>query len=65
MDGSLAQEGARAGIFLIGPNKKEFCYVVKFMFPITNNTTEYEALVVGPRLARRIKVKKGKVFIDS
>ena len=36
VDGSSAQEGARAGILLVGPDKEEFKYSIKFTFPITN-----------------------------
>ena len=65
VDGLLAQEGAGAGMSLIGLDKEEFRYFVKFMFPITNNATEYEALLVGPRLAKKICVEKLTVFVDS
>ena len=43
---SSAQEGVGARIFLIGPDKDKFHYSVKFIFPITNNMVEYEALFV-------------------
>ena len=35
------------------------------MFPITNNVTEYEALLAGLRLAKKIQVEKLMVFADS
>ena len=38
---------------------------IKFTFLITNNVTEYEALLVGLRLARRIRANRVKVFADS
>ena len=50
---------------LIGPSKQEFRYCIKFMFPITNNAAEYEALLVGLRLAKKNRVKKLIVFADS
>ena len=53
------------GILLIRPDKEEFKCSIKFTFPITNNTVEYEALLAGLRLARRIRVDKVKVFTDS
>ena len=65
IDGSSAQKNVRAIILLIGPGKEEFKYSIKFMFLITNNAAEYEALLVGLRLARSIRVEKVKVFVDS
>ena len=65
VDGSLAQEGVRAEVLLIGSGKKEFKYSIKFIFPITNNTAEYEALLAGLWLARKIRVGKLKVYADS
>ena len=54
VDGSSAQEGARAGILLIGLDKEEFKCFIKFTFLITNNAVEYEALLPGLRLATKI-----------
>ena len=65
VDGSSAQEGAGAGILLIGPDKEEFKCSIKFTFPITNNAVEYEALLTGLRLAKRIRAHRVKVFVDS
>ena len=65
VDGSLAQESVGAGILLIGPDKEEFKCFIKFTFSITNNAMEYEALLAGLRLARRIRADKVKVFVDS
>ena len=47
VDGSSAPESARAGILLEGPDKEKFKYSIKFTFPVTNNTAEYEALLAG------------------
>ena len=58
VDGSSAQEGAGAGILLVGPDKEEFKYSIKFTFPITNNAAEYEALLTGLRLARKIRMDR-------
>ena len=65
VDGSSAQEDARVGILLIGPSKEEFRYSIKFMFLITNSVTEYEALLEGFRLAKKIRVEKLTVFANS
>ena len=58
------KEGAGVGILLIGSDKEEFCYSIKFMFPITNNVVEYESLLEGLRLAKKIWVEKLIVFPD-
>ena len=50
---------------LIGPDKEEFKYFIKFTFPITNNAAEYEALLAGLQLAKRIRAEKVRVFVDS
>ena len=63
--GSSAQEGARVGILLVGPDKKEFKCFIKFTFFITNNATEYEALLTGLRLAKKIRANRVMVFVDS
>ena len=38
---------------------------MKFTFSITNNVAEYEALLVGLRLTKKIKAYRVKVFADS
>ena len=50
---------------LVGPDKEEFKYSIKFTFPITNNAAEYEALLAGLQLAKRIRAEKVRVFADS
>ena len=65
VDGSSTLENAGAGVLLIGPDKEEFKYSIKFTFPITNNAAKYEALLAGLRLARRVRAEKVRVFIDS
>ena len=35
------------------------------MFPITNNTTEYEALLAGLRLANRVRAEHITIYADS
>ena len=65
VDGSSSPENSGACILLVGPDKEEFKYSIKFTFPITNNVAEYEALLVGLQLAKRIRVKRVRVFVDS
>ena len=65
IDGSSSPENSGAGILLVGPDKEEFKYSIKFTFPITNNATEYEALLAGLQLAKRIRAEKVRIFADS
>ena len=65
VDGSLAPTSAGTCILLVGPNKEEFRYSIKFTFPITNNAAEYEALLAGLQLTKRIRADRIRVFGDS
>ena len=46
-DGSRQLEGSGAGVVLTSPRGDKFCYVLRLMFPCTNNAAEYEALLHG------------------
>ena len=61
-DGSRQLEGLGAGVILTSPRGDKFCYVLRLMFPCTNNAAEYEALLHGLRMAKEMKSKSGKVF---
>ena len=65
MDGSSAQEGNGARILLIDPKKEEFKYFIRFKFSVTNNVTEYEALLLRLKLAKKIQAGKITIYIDS
>ena len=57
VDGLSAQKGAGVGILLIELDKKEFLYSIMFMFLITNNVVEGEALLAGLRLVKKIRIE--------
>ena len=40
-------------------------YALRFTFEASNNQAEYEALIVGIKIAKELGVKRLKVFIDS
>ena len=44
---------------------EEHTFAYKLCFPCSNNKAEYEALVVGWKEAKRLGIKKLKVFRDS
>jgi len=64
-DGSLNINGASAGILFISPNKDKLRYVLRILFPASNNVTEYEACLHGIRLAVKLGVKRLYVYGDS
>jgi ribonuclease HI len=56
-DGSYTLKGAGARAMLISPEGGILKYAVQFEFPATNNTTEYERLVMGLRLANDLSIR--------
>ena len=60
-DGAFSLQGAGAGVLLVAPTGEHLKYVVQMHFPremSTNNTTEYEGLLAGLRIAANLGVKK-------
>jgi len=55
-EASNAKESG-AAVVLISPKKEVLEYSLCFTFPNSNNAAEYEALLVGMRLAKKLKVK--------
>jgi len=45
--GTLNINGAGAGILFVSPNKDKLRYVLRILFPMSNNVTEYEACLHG------------------
>ncbi|GJT13294.1 reverse transcriptase domain-containing protein [Tanacetum coccineum] len=64
-DGASSLKGVGAGLVLIDPSGTEYTYVIRLTFPSTNNEAEYEALLAGLRIARKIKVQALKLKVDS
>ena len=61
-DGSKTQEGSGAGCILIDLDMNKHFLSCILEFECTNNTAEYEALVLGMRKAIELKVRNLKVF---
>ena len=57
-DGSMQLEGSGAGVVLTSPRGDKFCYVLRLMFPCTNNAAEYEALLHGLRMAKEMSLSR-------
>ncbi|GJW48260.1 reverse transcriptase domain-containing protein [Tanacetum coccineum] len=59
------EKGVGAGLVLIDPSGTEYTYAIRLTFPSTNNEAEYEALLAGLRMARKMKVQALNVKVDS
>nr|GFA11906.1 reverse transcriptase domain-containing protein [Tanacetum cinerariifolium] len=64
-DGSSSVDGSGAGLILTNPKGIEFTYALRFQFAASNNEAEYEALIVGLRIAAQMGVKNVRVSVDS
>ncbi|KAM2454578.1 hypothetical protein PS1_014675 [Malus domestica] len=65
VDGSSNQQGCGVGLILTTLDKMAMEYVLRFKFKASNNEAEYEALLVGLRLAKHLGVKRIDIFSDS
>nr|XP_027075992.1 uncharacterized protein LOC113699838 [Coffea arabica] len=65
VDGSSNGEGSGAGLLLEGPQGEMCSYALRFGFPATNNEAEYETLIAGLQLARRLGAQQIHVRSDS
>lgn len=64
-DWAASKEGSGAGVVLIHSDKEEFAYVLRFKFQSSNNEAEYEGLLAGLQLAKQMKVRKLRIYVDS
>nr|GEX25857.1 reverse transcriptase domain-containing protein [Tanacetum cinerariifolium] len=58
-------DGSGEGLILTNPEGIEFTYTLRFQFVASNNEAEYEALIVGLRIAAQMGVKNVHVSVDS
>ena len=58
-------EGSGAGVVLTSPRGDKIRYVLRLMFPCTNNAVEYEALLHGLRVAKEMNLSRARCFGDS
>ena len=63
-DGSSTVQGGRIGVVLKSLGE-EHTFAYKLHFHRSNNEAEYESLLVGLKAARRLGIKRLKVFGDS
>jgi hypothetical protein len=67
-DGASSYFRAGAGALLVAPDNQfiiPFSYRLQWNVDCTNNTCEYEALVLGLEASKRMKIKNLKVFGDT
>jgi ribonuclease HI len=64
-NGSLQLQDAGARILVTSPKGENFKYVLQMHFPASNNTSEYEALFHGLRIATALSIHRLKVLRDS
>ena len=53
-DGSSTQKGGRTGVVITSPQEDVLKYGVQLKFAITNNESEYEALLIGLGIAQTL-----------
>jgi len=63
-DGASNDEGPRVGLTLVSPEGDELTYAL-LNFASSNNEAEYEAFLVGLRLALKVGAKRLKAHVDS
>ena len=64
-DGASSKDGSRAGVVFVSPEKNTFRYSFTLKFSCTNNIAEYEALLLGLKVATHHEIKKLHVIGDS
>jgi ribonuclease HI len=64
-DGASSREGAGAGIFFVSPAQETISLSYKLEFETTNNVAEYEALILGLRAAKEMRIQEVAVFGDA
>ncbi|MCI71307.1 putative gag polyprotein, partial [Trifolium medium] len=65
VDGSSNPRGSGAGIILENDEEVLIEVSLGFAFPTTNNQAEYEAFLVGLRLAEDMEAEEIKIYTDS
>ncbi|KAL0439108.1 UNVERIFIED_CONTAM: hypothetical protein Slati_2393800 [Sesamum latifolium] len=65
VDGSSTAQGSGAGIVITTPQGEDLEFAIKFGFKASNNEAEYEALVIGMRMAHETGAKHLLAYSDS
>ncbi|KAL0413484.1 UNVERIFIED_CONTAM: hypothetical protein Sradi_1550100 [Sesamum radiatum] len=65
VDGSSSIQGSGAGIVITSPQGEDLEFAIKFGFKASNNEVEYEALVVGMKMAHEAGARHLLAYSDS
>ncbi|XP_065631241.1 uncharacterized protein LOC136068256 [Quercus suber] len=65
VDGTANRKGSRVGLVLISPERIVIEKSLRLDFGVTNNEAEYEALLMGMSMVRRMGGKAVELFSDS
>ena len=65
VDGASSKEGCGAGLLFISPTREELPYALRFDFRASNNESEYETLITGMEMARKLGARSIKAYSDS
>ncbi|XP_074362731.1 uncharacterized protein LOC141703008 [Apium graveolens] len=65
VDGSSINERSGAGLILKSPEGFTIQTAISFGFAATNNQAEYEALIVGLKVAKTLRIQDLKIYSDS
>lgn len=65
VNGSSNDKGCGAGVVLAASRGTRFEYALCFNIRATNNESEYEALLVDPRVAKSLGVRHLLIYSDS
>ena len=65
VDGAANHRGSRVGLVLISPERIIIEKSLRLDFSATNNEAEYEALLVGMTMVRKIGGNAVEIFSDS
>ena len=64
-DGAVSKEGVGAGVFVVAPGFEYKKFSFKLHFECTNNVAEYEALILGIKMIKKLEIKKVIIYGDS
>ncbi|GKC26766.1 reverse transcriptase domain-containing protein [Tanacetum coccineum] len=64
-DRASSLKGVGAGLVPIDPTRTKYTYAIRLNFSSTNNEADYEALLAGLWIAKKMKVRALKVKVDS
>ncbi|XP_076913495.1 uncharacterized protein LOC143572149 [Bidens hawaiensis] len=64
-DGASNDEGTGAGLKITNPEGQHFTYALRLEFKSTNNEAEYEALLAGLRITKKLGARHLEAHVDS